>query len=64
MELQFITQRVPEHITQLDVIELINCEPGTYQNGTYTVANVSDDGEITIVGTGELEGCIAVVQLD
>jgi len=64
MELRFIQQRTKDAITVLDEVELVNCEcDDGYENGPYTVADVEDDGAVTLIGKGRLSGCIAVVNL-
>lgn len=60
MDIRFIRQRKPEHITVMDEIELYNCEGG-YMPGNYTVADVEPNGDVTLVGKGELSGVIAVI---
>lgn len=65
MELRFITQQVPESISSLDVVELVNCERGDgFMNGEYTVGQVDpDSGDVMLVGMGELSGHIANINL-
>jgi hypothetical protein len=64
MELRFIQQRTEGAITVFDQVELVNCDRDDgYQNGEYTVADVEDDGAVTLVGCGRLSGYIAVVNL-
>ena len=65
MELRFLQQRTKGAITVMDEVELVNCgrEDGGYQNGEYTVADVEDDGAVTLVGKGRLSGYIAVVNV-
>jgi hypothetical protein len=65
MELRFIQQRTQGAITVFDEVELVNCDrdDGGYQNGEYTVADVEEDGAVTLVGKGRLSGHIAVVNL-
>ena len=59
--IEFITQRIPEHISSGDVICLFSNEEDGTPSGKYTVANVTPDGDITLVGMGHLEGTIAVI---
>jgi hypothetical protein len=64
MELRFIQQRTKDAITVMDEVELVNCDRDDgYQNGEYTVADVEDDGAVTLIGKGRLSGYIAVVNL-
>lgn len=64
MELRFINQRTEGAITTLDQVELVNCGRGDgYENGEYTVADVEEDGSVTLVGCGRLSGFIAVINL-
>ena len=60
MDFRFIQQRTPGSITTLDVIELYNCTDG-YMPGNYTVADVEPNGDVTLIGNGELSGHIAMV---
>lgn len=61
MEIEFIKQQKPEHISSLDEIELYNCEDH-HMNGLYTVAQVdSETGDVTLVGKGRLEGTITTI---
>jgi hypothetical protein len=59
--IEFITQRFPEHISSGDVICLFSDEQDGTPSGKYTVANVTPDGGVTLVGMGHLEGTIAVI---
>lgn len=65
MDIRFITQRVADGISPLDVIELYNCSEDGYSPGEYTVGNVEPETrEVTLIGMGWLSGYIAVVYLD
>jgi hypothetical protein len=65
MELRFLKQKHEGMLTELDEIELVNCDRDSgYENGPYTVARLEDDGGITIVGKGPLSGYVAVIYLD
>ena len=50
MELRFITQQIPGAISLRDEIELVNCDDTGYTNGTYTVAQLEENGDVTIIG--------------
>jgi len=51
MELRFLNQQVPDAISVRDEIELVNCDRDSgYTNGTYTVAQLEENGDVTIVG--------------
>jgi hypothetical protein len=64
MELRFIQQRTKGAITVMDEVELVNCDRDDgYRNGPYTVADVEDDGAVTLIGRGHLSGNVAVVNL-
>lgn len=64
MELRFIEQRNQDQITELDEIELVNCQHDDgYENGPYTVARIEDDGGVTIVGKEHLSGYISIIYL-
>lgn len=59
--IEFITQRTPDHISSGDVICLFSDEQDGTPSGKYTVASVTPDGDVTLVGMGHLEGTIAVI---
>ena len=64
MELRFIQQRTGGAITIFDRVELVNCDRDDgYQNGEYIVADIEDDGAVTLIGKGRLSGYIAVVNV-
>ena len=61
MEIRFESQNVPAHITTSDVIELFNCEDHSL-NGMWIVADVEDNGEVTLVGASEqVAGMVTVI---
>jgi len=64
MELRFLKQQVPDSISVHDEIELVNCEGG-YVNGTYTVARLDENFDVTIVGhdNSPTASIIAVINL-
>jgi hypothetical protein len=63
MNIEFITQKKPEHISAGDIICLFNDERDGTPSGKYTVAGATDDGDVTLIGMGHLEGTITVICL-
>lgn len=50
MELRFISQQAQGAISVRDEIELVNCDESGYTNGQYTVAQLEENGDVTIIG--------------
>ncbi len=61
MTIEFITQRIPEHISTGDEIALFSDHDDGTPSGRYKVAVVTQEGDVTLVGMGHLEGTIAVI---
>ena len=61
MTIEFITQRVPEHISSGDEIALFSEYDDGTPSGRYKVAAVTQEGGVTLVGMGHLEGTITVI---
>lgn len=61
MNIEFITQRVPENISSGDVIALFADRGDETPSGKYTVAGVEENGDVTLVGMGHLEGTICMI---
>ena len=61
MNIEFITQRYPEHISSGDVIAVFSERGDETPSGKYTVAGVDETGDVTLVGMGHLEGTITVI---
>lgn len=64
MHFEHVTQRVPESLATGDVIDIFGGEEFGYTSGRYTVADLSQDGEVTIIGSGVgTGGMIAVIHV-
>lgn len=61
MNIEFITQHVPEHISSGDVIALFADRGDKTPSGKYTVAGVDETGDVMLVGVGHLEGTICMI---
>ncbi len=64
MHYEFVEQKLADHVSNGDVIDLFADGDGGYTSGRYTVACMEDSGEVTIVGCmPHTAGMIAVIHL-